>query len=152
MPVVAAVVASNLDTVQDGLLLNGAAINQPITTTSRIMEVLRRHRTALLCRINNTRETHSTGMMDIMDSSKAVSRKGVSSFNSQRTHILASAVATKSMRHPRARRQRWEDMEMESSDDLEATESTKEPKDQFENCILTDVKVEGTDFPMASSI
>ena len=99
--------------VQDGLPANGATINNPTTTTSRIMEVLRRHRTALQCRTNNIREIHIIGMMDILDN------KAASSFNPQRTLIMVSAVASRFTRHHRAHRQTY--MEMESSDDLEAT-------------------------------
>src|SRR5580693_8780627 len=109
--------------VQDGLLVNGATSSNPTTTTSRITEVLRRHRTALPCRTNSIRETPSIEMMDIMDS------KPVSSFNPQRTLILVSAVATQSMRHRRAHHQTRDIMGMESSDDLETTEDTKEPMD-----------------------
>jgi hypothetical protein len=138
MPAVAAVEAYLLDMVQVGLPANGATNNNPTTTTNRITEVLRRHRTALPRRTTSIRETHSIGMTDIMDS------KAVLSFNPQRIPILVCVVATKSMRHHRAHQPT--NMEMESSDNPVGTDGTKESQDQIENCTLS------TDFPLAFSI
>jgi len=146
MPAVVAVEACLLDMVQDGLPTNGTPNNNnPTTTTSRITEVLRRHRTALQCTTNNIRETHSTTMRDITDS------KAVSSFNPQRILMLA-VVAIQSMRHHLGLQVKEDMVVMDSSDDLKATKESKEQKNVIENCTMMDVKLEWTDSPLAFSI
>jgi hypothetical protein len=105
---------------QDGLQTSGAPVSSLTTATSHIVEVLRLHRTALQCKTNNIREIHSIAMKDITDS------KAVSSFNPQRTLMLA-AVATRSMRHHRALHQIRDMATMElSDDDLKGPEEIKE--------------------------
>jgi hypothetical protein len=105
---------------QDGLQASGAPVSSLTTATSHIMEVLRLHRTALQCRTNNIREMHSIAVKDITDS------KAVSSFNPQRTLILA-AVATRSLRHHKALHQLRDMAMMEpSDDDLKGAEEIKE--------------------------
>jgi hypothetical protein len=105
---------------QDGLQASGAPTSSLTTATSYIIEVLRLHRTALQCRTNNIREIHSIVMKDITDS------KAVSSFNPQRTLMLA-AEATRSLRHHKALHQIKDMATMElSGDDLKGAEEINE--------------------------